>query len=152
MLNEKIKSLRKQKGITQEELAIRLNVVRQTVSKWEKGLSVPDADMLIRIADIFEISVSELLGANIENEIGRNEIADQLSRINEQLALKNRRVKLVLKVILGIIIGIIVLDICLVLVGMVSFYSFKNDYTTISSESEIIVPSEQDYEQKLKLE
>jgi len=147
MLNEKIKSLRKQKCITQEELAILLNVVRQTVSKWEKGLSVPDAEMLIRIADIFEISVSELLGANIKNETSRNEIAEQLSRINEQLALKNRRGKLVLKVILGIIIGIIVLNIFLVIVGMVSFNSLKNDKnTTVTNESEVIVPSEQDYE------
>lgn len=146
MLNEKIKSLRKQKGITQEELAIRLNVVRQTISKWEKGLSVPDAEMLIRIADIFEISVSELLGAKIKNDTNNNEIAEQLSRINEQLALKNRRGKLVLKVILGIIIGIIVLNIFLVIVGIVSFKSYKNNYTTETTESEIIVPSEQNYE------
>ena len=53
MLNENLKQLRKSKGLSQEELAIRLNVVRQTISKWEKGLSVPDADMLIKIADIF---------------------------------------------------------------------------------------------------
>ena len=65
MLNENLKQLRKSKGLSQEELAIRLNVVRQTISKWEKGLSVPDADMLIKIADIFEVSVSELLGAKI---------------------------------------------------------------------------------------
>ena len=146
MLNENIKSLRKLKGITQEELAIRLNVVRQTVSKWEKGLSVPDAEMLIRIADIFEISVSELLGENIKNETSRNEIAEQLSRINEQLALKNRRGKLVLKVILGIIIGIIVLNICLAILGMVSFNSFKNVYPTVTTNSEIKVTSELDYE------
>ena len=66
MLNENLKQLRKSKGLSQEELAIRLNVVRQTISKWEKGLSVPDADMLIKIADIFEVSVSELLGAKID--------------------------------------------------------------------------------------
>ena len=143
MLNEKIKSFRKQKGITQEEFAIHLNVVRQTVSKWEKGISVPDAEMLMRIADFFEISVSELLGANIKNETSRNEIAEQLSRINEQLALKNRSGKLVLKVILGIIIGIIVLNIFLVIVGMVSFNRYKNDKnTTVTIESEIIAPSE----------
>ena len=65
MLNENLKQLRKSKGLSQEELAIRLNVVRQTISKWEKGISVPDADMLIKIADIFEVSVSELLGAKI---------------------------------------------------------------------------------------
>ena len=57
MLNENLKQLRKSKGLSQEELAIRLNVVRQTISKWEKGLSVPDADMLIKIADISEVSV-----------------------------------------------------------------------------------------------
>ena len=49
MLNENIKSLRKSKGLSQEELAIKLNVVRQTISKWEKGLSVPDSDLLISL-------------------------------------------------------------------------------------------------------
>ena len=50
MLNKNIKALRKAKGLSQEELAIKLNVVRQTVSKWEKGLSVPDTGMVIQIA------------------------------------------------------------------------------------------------------
>ena len=50
MLNENIKNLRKSKGLSQEELAVKLNVVRQTVSKWENGLSVPDADMLIALS------------------------------------------------------------------------------------------------------
>ena len=49
MFSENLKTLRKQKGYTQEELAARLNVVRQTVSKWEKGLSVPDAELLLRL-------------------------------------------------------------------------------------------------------
>ncbi len=48
MLNENIKAIRKSKGLSQEELAIRLNVVRQTISKWEQGLSVPYADFHIR--------------------------------------------------------------------------------------------------------
>ena len=106
MFSENLKSIRKAKCLTQDELAVRLNVVRQTISKWEKGLSVPDAEMLIKIAEIFEVSVSELLGAKIENETNQNDIAEQLSRINEQLAVKNRRGKFVLKIILGIIIGI----------------------------------------------
>ena len=88
MLNENLKTLRKVKGLTQEELAIRLNVVQQTISKWEKGLSVPDADMLIRIAEILETSVGELLGAKIVDEDDTNHVAEQLSRINEQLAIK----------------------------------------------------------------
>ena len=61
MFGENLKTLRKQKGFSQEELAARLHVVRQTVSKWEKGLSVPDADTLIRLAEVLEVSVSELL-------------------------------------------------------------------------------------------
>ena len=61
MLHETLKALRKKKGYSQEEAASRLSVVRQTVSKWEKGLSVPDADMLTRLADLYEVTVSELL-------------------------------------------------------------------------------------------
>ncbi len=62
MLSENIKNLRKQKGYTQETLAQALNIVRQTVSKWEKGYSVPDADMLEKLSEVLEVPVSELLG------------------------------------------------------------------------------------------
>ena len=62
MLNENIKLKRKAKGLSQEELAAKLNVARQTLSKWEKGMSVPDAEMLIQIAKALDTSVSELLG------------------------------------------------------------------------------------------
>src|SRR5665647_1392706 len=117
MFNENLKAIRKAKGLSQEELAIRLNVVRQTISKWEKGLSVPDADMLIRIAEVFEIFVSELLGAKLDNEADTNNIAEQLSRINEQFAIKNRRTHRVLKIVVGVIIAIIVINILLA-VGM----------------------------------
>ena len=103
MFSENLKTARAIKGLTQAELAIRLNVVRQTISKWEKGLSVPDADMLIRISELFEIPVSELLGSNIQKESDKNDIAEQLSRINEQLAIKNRRSKLIQKIVLGIV-------------------------------------------------
>ena len=69
MLNENIKNLRKSKGLSQEELAIKLNVVRQTVSKWENGLSVPDSNMLILLADELDTSVSVLLGENSSDDI-----------------------------------------------------------------------------------
>ena len=68
MFQDNLKALRKKKGITQEELAARLNVVRQTVSKWEKGLSVPDSELLIKLAEILEVPVSRLLGSKIEEE------------------------------------------------------------------------------------
>ena len=77
MFGENLKTLRKQKGFSQEELATRLHVVRQTISKWEKNLSVPDADTLIRLAEILEVSVSELLGAKIENENTASDVAEQ---------------------------------------------------------------------------
>lgn len=127
MLNENLKIIRKQKGLSQEELAIRLNVVRQTVSKWEKGLSVPDADMLTKIADVFEVPVSQLLGAMIIDNENKNEIADQLVRINEQFAIKNGRIKTIIKVVLGVIIGIIVLNLLLIVIGTVSLDNFKTE-------------------------
>ena len=77
MFSENLKTIRKEKGYTQEELAIKVNVVRQTVSKWEKGLSVPDADVLLHIAEVLEVSVSELLGAKIKQEDSKNEVAEQ---------------------------------------------------------------------------
>ena len=91
MLGENIKTLRTQKGYSQEALAEKLHVVRQTVSKWEKGLSVPDAEMLTRLADALEVSVSELLGTPVPPENDINEVAVQLARINDQLTQRNRR-------------------------------------------------------------
>ena len=80
MFSENLKTLRKEKGYTQEELAIKLNVVRQTVSKWEKGLSVPDADILYVLADELDVNVSSLLGENIPDENAKNAIAEQLAK------------------------------------------------------------------------
>lgn len=91
MLNENIKNLRKNKGYTQEELANKLNVVRQTISKWEKGYSVPDAELLKKLAEMLDTDVSQLLGSTIEQDANVDVIAEQLARINEQLVTKNRR-------------------------------------------------------------
>lgn len=98
MLSENMKNLRKNNGYTQEELAGKLNVVRQTVSKWEKGYSVPDAEMLKRIAEVFDTDVSKLLGASIEKDADTDAVAEQLSRINEQLVIKNRRFRKIWKI------------------------------------------------------
>ena len=111
MFGENLKTLRKQKGFSQEELATRLHVVRQTISKWEKNLSVPDADTLIRLAEILEVSVSDLLGAKIENENTASDVAEQLSRINEQLAIKNRRSRRIWKIVAIILAAIVLINI-----------------------------------------
>ena len=117
MFNENLKTLRKQKGFSQEELASRLHVVRQTISKWEKNLSVPDADTLIRLAERLEVSVSELLGSKIEteNENVTNDVAEQLSRINEQLAMKNRRSRRIWKTIVIILATIFLLSVFIIM-------------------------------------
>ena len=88
MLNENIKTIRKSKGLSQQELAVRMNIVRQTVSKWEQGLSVPDSDMLLSISEALETPVSTLLGENvIEPEVDDlKAISAKLEVINLQLA------------------------------------------------------------------
>lgn len=95
MLGENIRALRKARGLSQQELAERLHVVRQTVSKWEQGLSVPDADMLVRLAECLEVSVEELLGAPKPENTAPLEpqavLGDKLSALTGQLAEQNRR-------------------------------------------------------------
>ena len=84
MLSENIKTARKSKGLSQEELAVKLNVVRQTISTWEQGLSVPDSDMLIALSDALATPVSALLG-----EFAVRAEADDLKAIAEKLEIIN---------------------------------------------------------------
>lgn len=88
MLSENIKAVRRSKGLSQEELAIKLNVVRQTISKWEQGLSVPDADMLVSLAQTLETPVSTLIGETVAEEKTDDlkTISEKLEVINLQLA------------------------------------------------------------------
>lgn len=88
MLNENIKAIRKSKGLSQEELAVKLNVVRQTISKWEKGLSVPDSEILLSISEALETPVSVLLGETITESKTDDlkVISEKLEVINLQLA------------------------------------------------------------------
>jgi len=127
MFSENLRVMRKEKGYTQEELAIKLNVVRQTVSKWEKGLSVPDADLLAMISDVLETPVSRLLGEKINEAADKNEIAEQLAKISEQLAIKNRRSKKLWKTIGITILVIVTLYIVLM---VVSFFAFTTVWHT----------------------
>ena len=144
MFSENLKTIRKAKGYTQEELAIKVNVVRQTVSKWEKGLSVPDADVLSHIAEVLEVSVSELLGADIKQEDSNNEVAEQLAKISEQLAIKNRRSKKIWRIIGIILLAIIIVNIIWVMVSMISFNSYKHSESSIVIEENVeeLLPEE----------
>lgn len=110
MLGDTIKELRKSKGLTQEELALKLNVVRQTVSKWEQGLSVPDASMLIVLAEKLDTPVSVLLGEPVAardlDELAV--LAEKLEIINLQLARQQERQRKVLFWVLVALCGVIV--------------------------------------------
>ena len=106
MLSNNIKIIRKEKGLSQEEVAIKLNIVRQTLSKWEKGLSVPDAQLLIKLAEILGVPASVLLGDEIESLSEQNIIAEHLEEINAQLSQRNKNHKSVWKGIIFFLIAI----------------------------------------------
>ena len=108
MLSENIKTLRKKKGLSQDELAIKINVVRQTVSKWEKGLSVPDSEMIIKLAEELDTTVNVLLGETIElHETTELEaLAAKLELLNIQVAKQNdttRKIWRAAFIVLGLI-------------------------------------------------
>ena len=124
MFHENLKILRKEKGFSQEQLAFRLNVVRQTVSKWEKGLSVPDAELLIRLADVLEVSVSDLLGTKIEVQAGEDKeavLAKELAKLNEILVTYGAKLSKLKKTI-GVAVAVI-----LVVVFVCAIYDSWSD-------------------------
>ena len=132
LLNENLSRIRRERGLTQESLAIKLNVVRQTISKWENGTAVPDADTLCRIAGALDASVAELLGSpERENKMDMTAIAKSLAEINEQLAVRNKRSNNVLKVIWGAIIGLFLL---ISIVMVLSISSIDNNIKRVDSE------------------
>lgn len=136
MLNINIRNLRKAKGLSQEELAIKLNVVRQTVSKWENGLSVPDSDMLIALADVLDTSVGVLLGEAVTESTPDDlkVISEKLEVINLQLAKRNRaKVKTIRSIL--ILICALTAIIFIALIAMQSSYlswDYSNPETAVA--------------------
>ena len=109
MLSENIRFIRKSKGLSQQELAVKLNVVRQTVSKWEQGLSVPDSEMLISISQVLETPVSTLLGETVEqnDEDDLKAISRKLEVINLQLAQNKNASKKGIRILLIVLLALI---------------------------------------------
>ena len=120
MLKDNIKAIRKSKGLSQEEVAIKLNVVRQTISKWEQGLSVPDSEMLISISEVFETPVSTLLGENIleTNVDDLKAISEKLEVINLQLVQKKSKERKMIRWLL--------ISLCLIIVIIFAFLFLLN--------------------------
>ncbi|MEJ8736312.1 XRE family transcriptional regulator [Erysipelotrichaceae bacterium HCN-30851] len=127
MINENIKYYRKRKGMSQEEMAVKLHVVRQTVSKWETGHSVPDADILIHISELLEVPVYQLLDLN-EISLKEESLSKELERLNHLLAEKNKKEKIIKEAYKkrGIIITLSFLSLILAL-------TIKNEIVSILS-------------------
>ena len=85
-IGETIASLRKQKGMTQNELAEKMNVTDKAVSKWERDLSCPDINTISKLADILDVSVEELLKAK-KKENSNTKIKDLINLIFKAVAL-----------------------------------------------------------------
>ncbi len=120
MLKDNLKTLRKNKGLSQEELSAKVHVVRQTISKWESGLSVPDAERLVLMSEIFETPVSEILGENIaeKEKSDLKVIAEKLALINEQLSMQRKQKrKRLINVLVVLDVGVILLFALLVMLG-----------------------------------
>lgn len=117
MLGETIAALRKRQGMSQQTLADAVYVTRQTISKWEKNLSVPDADALVRLADALDTTVQALLGQGEENSAAPSDIAAALSRINDQLAIQNRRRSRVWKIVAWLIAVYVAFNALLLVLG-----------------------------------
>lgn len=115
MLNENIKAIRKSKGLSQQELAVKLNVVRQTISKWEQGLSVPDSEMLLTLSEALDTPVSTLLGETVVEPQADaiKAISEKLEIINLQLARK--------KTLRRNIIHWLLISLCVVIVAVAVF-------------------------------
>ena len=123
MLKDNIKTIRKAKGLSQEELAVKLNVVRQTISKWEQGLSVPDSELLVSLSTALDTPVSTLLGENVEEqkEDPLKEIAQKLEIINRELAKKQETKRKILN-FLFISISIMLIVIFIILIMLRNTY------------------------------
>lgn len=139
MLGDNIAALRKQRSMTQQSLADALYVTRQTISKWEKNLSVPDADALIRLADALDTTVQTLLGQAEEAPAEPSDVAAALNRINDQLAIQNRRRSRIWKVVAWVIGLFVAFNILLLALGYAMTAQLEGE---VVSEAEVILIQE----------
>lgn len=137
MFSDNLKKFRKLSGLSQEELAVKLSVVRQTVSKWENGLSVPDSQMLISIAKALDTTVNALLGEEtaVEEENELKMIAAKLEILNEQIAKRNERSR---KFRRGVFIAIAVVVTASLLFGFFEYLHYRSAVAAMNSDVAII--------------
>lgn len=134
MLNENLKAARQRRRLSQEDLARQLHVTRQTVSKWERGLSVPDADLLARASEALDVSVAELLGGPFPtgerpDAADSDALARELANLNLQMGERTRQASRTQRLVVGVLAGLALVLVALLAlsaaVGAVSFSSFE---------------------------
>ena len=113
--NEKLIKLRKASGLSQEELGDKLNVSRQTISKWELGETTPEMDKLEELSNLFEISIDELVK---DNAIPNTIIKEIDQRKVESLYKDSQNVKSVIRIYLVIGTGILIFFALIVICGI----------------------------------
>lgn len=149
MLNENIKKYRKEKGFSQETLAQELGVVRQTVSKWEKNLSVPDAEMLTKISEVLDVPVMTLLGGEAgetETRLNNSDVANQLYILNNQFAKELYRRRKVRKIVLIVLLCLFVFlpALCCIIFTANPRASVTDAYSIEAVDSEMFTDEEID--------
>lgn len=118
--NEKLVDLRKKHNLSQEQVAEKLKVARQTISKWELGETTPEMDKLIMISELYNITLDELMKE--ENE---GQIANDPNNTNSQ-----KLAGMTIKILKGIgifIIIVIILYLFLMIMGLVAFNKVETD-------------------------
>lgn len=138
MLGNTIVTLRKRKAMSQQQLADCMNVVRQTVSKWEKDLSVPDADALVRLADALDVTVAELLGQPVGEEAAPADYSAVLAQMTEQLAIANRRRNRIWKIVAWVVGIVVAIHILLIAVGAVAGALYSFDAESFSESAGVV--------------
>jgi len=124
--------------MSQQQLADRMNVVRQTISKWEKDLSVPDAEALVRLADALDVTVAELLGQPVKEEAAPADYSAVLAQMTEQLAIANRRRNLIWKTVAWVLGIVLAINILLIIVGAVAGTLYTFDAESFSESAGMV--------------
>lgn len=93
ILAEKIMKLRKQQGWSQEDLAIRLDISRQSVSKWESGSNMPDISLLAELADFYDVSIPEIIDGERKSENMNEEVKETVLKLSDYTEIINQKIK-----------------------------------------------------------
>ena len=110
-----LKELRKEKGITQEEFAEMLNVSGRTVSRWETGTNMPDISLLVDIAEIFDVSIPEIINGERKSEIMEKEVKETVLSLSDYAEAINKKIK-----------GRLLVLTVIAIVGMIAFVAIES--------------------------